>query len=377
MSKIKKNSNIIIIIIFFIMILVPPILFNFVREKIPVDTSENRKLAEKPEFELENIKTYPSDYENYYNDNLPFRSIIRNAWTNFNFYILNECTTTQVLVGKNDGEKALTWLFYQDDSESTNPVKEAQGIETFSDEELLEISTCMDINIEELKNKGIDLYYALIPNKENLYKEKLPNNIIIYEEETRTEKLINYIEEKTDIKNVMYLKSALENAKKENQVYFRQDTHWNNFGAFIGFKEIVNRIDNTYQNFEHNIKVLGNNKKIEQDLSKMSGIKDMLEDTEITVEFLEDVKYEEEVINTDNKIVITKCENAKIDKTLMIVGDSFRVAMIPYFSKIYSKVIYLHRCDYGKYLLELHNPDILVCQCLERYVDTLDNFILY
>lgn len=376
MLKCKKISNIIIIITFFIIITIPQILFYFLKENIPVDTSENRELAKKPVFKLEDIESYPSNYENYYNDNLPFRSMIRNAWTNFNFYILNESTTTQVLVGKNEGDISSTWLFYQDDSESTNPVKETQGIKVFSNEEMLEIATSMNINIEKLKERDIDLYYALIPNKENLYKEKLPDNITIYEEETRVDKLVNYINEKTEIQNVMYLKDALSEAKKTNQVYYKQDTHWNNYGAFIGFKEIVTKIDDTYNNFDCDINV-SEEKIVEQDLSKMSGIKDILKDIEITVEFLPDVKYEQTTIETENRIEIMTCKDAQIDKTLLIVGDSFRVAMIPYFSKIYSKVIFMHRCDYASYVLDAYQPDIIVCQFLERYVDTLKDFKLY
>ena len=61
----------------------------------------------------------------------------------------------------------------------------------------------------------------------------------------------------------------------------------------------------------------------------------------------------------------------------MIVGDSFRKAMIPYFAKNYKKVIFLHRCDYGPYMLDAYAPDIIVCQFLERYVNTVQDFKLF
>ena len=74
----RKISNVILITAFLIIITTPHILFSFLKDEIPVDNSENRKLAEKPVFELENIEDYPSSYEDYYNDNFPFRSVIRN-----------------------------------------------------------------------------------------------------------------------------------------------------------------------------------------------------------------------------------------------------------------------------------------------------------
>lgn len=371
----RKISNAILIITFLIIITTPHILFSFLKDDIPVDNSENRKLAEKPVFKLENIGDYPSNYEDYYNDNFPFRSVIRNAWTNFNFFILNESTTSKVLVGKNDGEKSLTWLFYQDDTDK-NPVKETQGLEVFSKDEMTEIAIAMDRNIKELQNRDIQLVYALIPNKENVYKEKLPDNITIFEEETRVDKLVKYIENETEISNILYLKDALIKAKQTNEVFYRQDTHWNNFGAFIGFKEIVKKIDNTYNNFDCDVQI-SEEKIFEQDLTKMSGIKDILKDNEITVSFYPDIEYAETIFETQNIIKVTTCENAPIDKTVMVVGDSFRAAMIPYFSKTYSKVIYLHRCEYGSYMLRDYEPDIIICQYLERYVDGLKDFNLY
>ena len=375
MLKCKKISNIIVIISFFVIITVPQILFGFLKSSIPQDTSENRKLAEKPVFDLENIDTYSTGYENYYNDNLPFRGIIRNVWTNFNFYILNESTTSQVLIGKNDGDISSSWLFFQDETEGSNSVKDAQGILTLSGKELEQIKENINKNTTELENRNIKVLYALIPNKANLYKEKLPNNITIYEEENRFDKLEKYLEEK-EIKNFIYLKDALLNAKEINDVYYKQDTHWNNFGAFIGFKEILNQIEEDYNNFEYNMEI-SEEKLMDKDLAQMSGIKNVLKDKEITIEFAPNITYWETVFETENKIVITQSENAPIHKTVFVVGDSFRTAMIPYFSKVYSKVVYMHRCDYGSYMLDHYQPDIIVFQLLERYVDTLKDYKLY
>ena len=81
MKNCKLISNLIMIIAFLFVLIVPPVYFEFVKEEIPIDTSENRKLAEKPDFSLETIDTFAGDYESYYNDNLPFRSIIRNFCT--------------------------------------------------------------------------------------------------------------------------------------------------------------------------------------------------------------------------------------------------------------------------------------------------------
>ena len=371
----KTISNLIMIIAFFLVLIFPPVYFEKVKGTIPQDTSENRKLAEKPEFDLSSIISYSDDYESYYNDNLPFRGIIRTLWTKFNFYILNESTTTQVLVGKNEGSKESTWLFYQENHDG-NPIKEVQGVYDFTAEEVFQIEDTIDKNIEELAKRNIEVYYTFIPNKATLYKEKLPDNITIFDQDTRVDRLIKYLEDK-NTKNIINLKNYLLEAKKNGQVYHKQDTHWNEFGAFVGYKAISQTIAKDSE-INYNFEVQFPEEKLSDlDLIQMSGIKDILKDVEPKVIYQEDVEFTGMVLQTENEIAITECETAPVDKTIMIVGDSFRKAMIPYFAKNFKKVIFLHRCDYGPYMLDAYAPDIIVCQFLERYVNTLAEFKLY
>lgn len=49
----------------------PQIIFWFLGDYIQTDTSENRKLAEKPILEFSTILNYPKNFDKYYNDNLP------------------------------------------------------------------------------------------------------------------------------------------------------------------------------------------------------------------------------------------------------------------------------------------------------------------
>ena len=373
----RKISNIIMIIAFLLVLTVPTIWFWEIKDTIPPDTSENRKLAEKPKFDINTLDNYSDDYEAYYNDNLPFRSFIRNTWTNFNFFVFGESTTNQVLVGKNDGDLSSSWLFYQENYDG-NPIKETQGVYKFTEDEVLNIGKTINTNVKELKTRNIDLYYAFIPNKANLYREKLPDNITIFDPSTRVDKLYNVLKQTIEAKdNLMYLKEDLEKSKDIGQLYFKQDTHWNDLGAFIGFETITKKVSkDSGIDYTYEVK-FSEEEFVDKDLSQMSGIKGTLKDTTPTITYLSDVEFKGMVLETENQIVITECEDAKVKKTIMVIGDSFRTPMIPYFAKNYQKVIFLHRCDYGSYMLDAYAPDIIVCQFLERYVNTVQDFKLY
>ena len=373
----RKISNIIMIIAFLLVLTVPTIWFWEIKDTIPPDTSENRKLAEKPKFDINTLDNYSDDYEAYYNDNLPFRSFIRNIWTNFNFFVFGESTTNQVLVGKNDGDLSSSWLFYQENYDG-NPIKETQGVYKFTEDEVLNIGKTINTNVKELKTRNIDLYYAFIPNKANLYREKLPDNITIFDPSTRVDKLYKVLKQTIEAKdNLMYLKEDLEKSKDLGQLYFKQDTHWNDLGAFIGFETITKNVSKD-SGIDYNYEVKFSEEEfVDKDLSQMSGIKGTLKDKTPTITYLSDVEFKGMVLETENQIVITECEDAKVKKTIMVIGDSFRTPMIPYFAKNYQKVIFLHRCDYGSYMLDAYAPDIIVCQFLERYVNTVQDFKLY
>jgi hypothetical protein len=72
--------------------------------KIDTVNYENRNLAEKPVFSFAEVDSYPSDYEDYYNDNFPFRSKLITLNSRISYQILGEGVGSAV-VGK-DG-----WLF--------------------------------------------------------------------------------------------------------------------------------------------------------------------------------------------------------------------------------------------------------------------------
>ena len=69
-------------------------------------------------------------------------------------------------------------------------------------------------------------------------------------------------------------------AKKNGQVYHKQDTHWNEFGAFVGYKAISQTIAKDSE-INYNFEVQFPEEKLSDlDLIQMSGIKDILKDVE-------------------------------------------------------------------------------------------------
>ena len=67
--------------------------------------------------------------------------------------------------------------------------------------------------------------------------------------------------------------------------------------------------------------------------------------------------------------------NSQNDKTVLFIGDSFREGMQQYFSKLYKRVIYMHRDDY-KNEVEKFNPDIVIVEAVERFSNGISKKLL-
>lgn len=177
--------------------------------------------------------------------------------------------------------------------------------------------------------------------------------------------------------NIIYPIEELRNAKNVAQTYWKQDTHWNDYGAFIGFKKIMNEIEPTYNEFDMELNI-SDPEILYKDLTDFSGIKNIFRDNQISVEFLKQIDYNISKEKTaTNVLEITECDKAKYDKTVIILGDSFRSSMVQYFSKIYKKVIYMHITDYKSDMIEKYDPDIMIFETVERYSGNLENFKIY
>lgn len=371
--KLKISTNLhkyITVAIFVGLIFGPGIVWFIFGEMInenTISSSENRVLAAEPAFDIRYIEDYPKQFEKYYDDNVPFRKLITEIWANLNYRIFKDSSSDSVVVGKTDSTPQEAWLFYSSDGDG-NPVKEVQGLTTISENDWVEINYASINNKKTWDKLGVKYYAVVTPDKENIYREYLSNNIEIYNDYSRVDKLMARIAE-SGINNVIYLKPALleSKAKNEGQIYYKHDTHWNKLGAFYGYQRIMKEIEPNFNtaNYKviHNMPIINRN-----DLPNMLGIKKYFVDYEEEVNFLDNSEYTDITEKyQDADLQILKNKNAPIKKRLFIVGDSYREALIPYFAKTYSEVFAIHVKDFDKKVYQSLNPDVVLLVSVERY----------
>ena len=350
----KKLSNIIIIVLFISMITIPQTVAFLINDEKTISEEENRKLSEKPKFSLSTIAEYPNQFDAYYNDHLPFRTFLRETWTNFNYNAIRTVDNS-IVIGKDD------WFFYRGE----NSIEDAQGVDTFTDETKEEIIETVQKNKEKLEKHKIDFYLMIIPNKENLYKECLPKTINIINDTSKTEKLIDEIKEKTDVK-IVYPKEELMKAKEKYQLFMKHDTHWNEIGACVGTIALQKAIDPKFEYDINSLEVREEGEEFLEDLAKFAGIKDQVSEPR----FIPSNFYPEVELPDEEKMEYTT--NAEIDKTVLFIGDSFSGAIKRTLPKLYKKVYYMQReSPVKEETIEKIKPDIVVYEVVERYSSEL------
>lgn len=369
----NRKIDISIIVIFIILLISPTIIYFFVKEKLPKYDSENRNLAIKPIFELNSLKDFPKRYDDYYNDNLPFREIIQRIYNNVDYYIFKVKSFNNVVIGKKSENGKILWLFYDKKSDG-NPIQYAMGTRIFSQEEKNNAVINIKQNTDVLKQKNMELYYFIAPNKSTIYKEMLPNTIEIKNDKNEILNLYEYIKSQ-NVTNIVYPYNELMEAKKTNSVFYSLDTHWNYYGGFLGTSMLHNNIDSNYDYLFKNAKIVNYGLiDLTGDLSRIlniSGMHKYKEENVIVENFLEDKKYS---ITENDGIYTYINENPLIDKQIVIIGDSFNDPISNTLAKMYRKVTYMPIFAYSEGYLDLLNPDIVIFEAVERYIDNLINF---
>ena len=155
---------------FIILIMVPVLLFSVIGKKLDTTSYENRTLATMPTLSPETITTFPSSFESYFNDNLPFKNQLVFLNGLFDYRVMKTSSSDSVIVGKHG------WLFYKGAQvNDEDPVSDYNGSNLFTDDQLKTIAQNMVAAKEELASRNMDFVIMIAPNKERVYSEYMPS----------------------------------------------------------------------------------------------------------------------------------------------------------------------------------------------------------
>jgi len=367
MSKdtIQSISNIFLIILFLLSIYAPP-LKTFFTSKAKISNSEKRELASLPVLEMKkrSIEEFPKKFEAYYNDHFGLRTSLIYWHNHIKVKWLQTSPVDIVMLGKKN------WLYYTPD----NVLDDLQGKIPFTAKQLDQWKNYFENKRDWLAERGINYLLVIVPNKHSIYPENIKDKYLSEKGKTRTDQLVEYITDHSEIEFVD-LRGSLLREKINHRVYFPTDLHLNDKGAFIAYKEIIRKISEWFPQE----KILGSSNISEftkytsdGELAVMLGLPDCYPAYRHIVKVHSPCSITHELILESapkNFKETQTCENAALRGVVFM--DSMGLRMMQFLSENFKRVHFIWRYfgyDVMQEILEKdqEQPDIVIEEVLER-----------
>lgn len=355
----KKLSDIAYMVVFFLVILFPVLKID----KETIDFKENRKLAVKPQIiENNNLNlNYGKNFEKWLNDHFYKRSKIIKFYDKINNLLTGRIENNRAFLGKDN------WLFYKGD----NSIENFQNKNLYSIEDLEKIKNNIQKRKEWLEKQKIKYYIIIAPDKNKIYGEFYPKYINKISNIGKAQQLKEYLSSNELI--LVYPDRELFSAKNKSLLYWKTDTHWNEYGGLIGYTSLVSEIQKDFPDIE----IISENKLDFREETRTIG--DLLNMLSIENKQYENVYYMVPHLKL-RKFVYEKNEGVKgvITKSekkykVLVFRDSFTEAMLPYLSETFGEVEYIWNHNFNSYQDKIreYKPDIVIHEMVERYIDVL------
>lgn len=318
----KRKINIVFIVTFMMCISLPYLFAHRDKEE-RISYTENRILAQYPSFRLGNgalNKNILDDWENWLNDNFRGRTTMVELNAALQYRLFERIVKSDAI----PGEKP--WIFVNE----KETIKEYQHLNLLSEEALNQYAGNMQAISDYLKERGIAFYYFQCYDKEEIYPEKYAEGINQIGPVSKAEQLVNALQEKTDVKQILVREPLLE--RRDEMIYYQfvDMVHWNDRGAYYGYQVMMNTLQKDFEDVrilaETDYEVIEKEQKAELYAFdypytetvpfyyiKDSRAEEITETTRASWSFLHVNEYMNEYRNED-------CGN---DLKILLLGDSF------------------------------------------------------
>jgi hypothetical protein len=321
---------------------------------------EQRKLAEKPIFNISHLDPFPKDFEPYYNDHFKWKNYFVQANNYLNYYTFKKSALPeQVVVGKNG------WLF-----KGGHQLDVHRGKFQLSEKELQQTVQEILRRKNAIESMGAKFYLSIAPLKANIYPENLPDNTVPLNPTTYTQQLIHAIQEE----GITYIDlfDLMESLKEKQLLYLKTDHHWNDFASKNAAEHILKRIRQDFPSLpEVDLKDF-RTEQVEYDgmsLAQMIGMEEVLKDTFVILHEKENKQIKSLSHNyliphdfpfKEEYVVKTKMEESGLPK-IMVARESFATPFTKIFPHYFGETIFLFdnwKHDFYPDIIQQEQPDI-------------------
>lgn len=363
----NRNWLDLILITFFLLVINLPLLGGLLKiDPIPVYGKKNNTLPEKPK-NFKELLSFPGKFKYYYTENFAFRGALILIHGQIMYNLFHISPSQKVELGEDN------WLFLR----AEGAIDDWRRLYPFSEEELKQWQKVLEARHQFASDLGIPYIFVITPDKHTIYGEYLPDYLTQANNKSRLDQLIDYLKKHNSPVSILDIRSPLKNASQNARTYHRTDTHWNLLGAYIGYKEIANKMKELGFPMETNpnTPITIKEQEVEGgDLARLMGLKSELKESRITVTSFKPCALRqqdgspimiEDIDPPGDQGTVTYCNNAKINSAV-IFHDSFGKSLYPYLASNFKRSVFVWSNDFNPEIIKKEKPDIIIQQLVER-----------
>jgi hypothetical protein len=345
-------------------------------------TTENRRLTPKPDPppRVMEAGNYIHQLESWWSDAMHYRQFLVRLSTRLHM-ALGINPQSEVIVGKNG------WLFW-----SGEHSEEAfRNNRPLTPGEVGAWRSYLLYRQHQAKKHHAKYVFIVIPNKESVYPEFMPDNYTSLSNQTWLDQIINAV--RNDNIDIVDLREPLMEAKKHTLIYVPEDTHWNLVGANYAQYAILQHLSKDFpklnpvfyplesfhetnspdftklgiESYEGLVYMLGIDTNSTQPLFKESIAKCTTPAAIPLPSYWESMEEHQK----EHTFRATSCDTASY--RVAMYRDSFADSLAPYFSESFRYIAYLwtprpNDMPTWDYFLDHLKPDIILDELIGRHL---------
>lgn len=369
MTKIRRTgqTGLLLYCVLFISVCLTPLLGLLFGLDSP--NLEKRTLAQKPSWTTDDKfnLSFTSQFDSYFTDQFTFRSWLIGGWHSINQILLQRSGSSRVIAGKEG------WLFYQDtlDDYLGDPVLDSIALKR--------LDRVLFLQQEWLANQGIPFIFVVVPNKNTIYPEWMPDHYQPIRSEGNLEQWMNTRSALAQIDLTATLRTdALAN--RQTVLYHQTDSHWNNLGAARAADAMLAAMHDLLPELPADSladQVWQPRQDWQGDLAVMLDPSGPAPDWQYYPEAPEPFRYVRPIKSLEDIKILTTAPDGRYH--LLMFRDSFANALIPMLSPRFAQVTYSRALPYDYSLVvstqkvSANNPltDVVVLEIVERNLPLL------
>jgi hypothetical protein len=282
------------------------------------------------------LVTYPQRFDAWFQDHFGFRRLLIRGHSMLSYYVLYTAPSPKVVVGR-DG-----WLYYNGvHAGDGDPITDYRGIREQTPYQLETWRWAFQDIHDWLQERNVRFLVVLVPAKEQIYPEYLPAHLAPVGP-SAIDEVVAYLERHGRFA-MLNLTPALRAARHGELLYAKTDTHWNAYGALVGYRAIIERLHQWYPALQprslSDFRVRWTRDRA-GDLAQMMDLRRVMTEETPVVEAVRPRRATVKITgDPDIPVVVSEVDDPSLPRAV-VFRDSFGNALIPYLYEHFRYALY-------------------------------------